>query len=91
MPKYVIEREIPGIGAMSPEEMSGAAQKSYDAIGALNPRVQWVESFVATDKVFCVFIAEDEDAVIAHGELSGFPVHRVNKVEAVLDPTAASA
>ena len=89
MPKFVIEREIPGIGSMSPEEMCGAAQKSYDAVGALTPSVQWLESFVTTDKVFCVFIAEDEDAVRAHAELSGFPVHRVSRVEAVLDPTTA--
>lgn len=89
MPKFVIEREIPGIGSMSREEMSGAAQKSCDAVSALSPRVQWLESFVSTDKVFCVFIAEDEDAVTAHAELSGFPAHRVHKVEAVLDPTTA--
>lgn len=87
MPKFVIEREIPGIGSMSPDEMCGAAQKSYDAISALTPRVQWLESFITPDKVFCVFIAEDEDAVTAHAELSGFPVHRVSQVKAVLDPT----
>lgn len=87
MPKFVIEREIPGIGSMSPEEMRGAAQKSYDAVGALIPRVQWLESFITTDKVFCLFIAEDEHAVNAHAELSGFPAHRVCRVEAVLDPT----
>ena len=89
MPKFVIEREISGIGSMSPEELAGAAQKSCDAVGALGSRVQWLESFVTTDKVFCVFIAENEDAVAAHAELSGFPVHRINKVETVLDPTTA--
>lgn len=89
MPKFVIEREIPGIGSMSPEELTGAAQKSCDAVGALASRVQWLESFVTPDKVFCVFIAESEEAVAAHAELSGFPVHRVNKVNTVLDPTTA--
>lgn len=89
MPKFVIEREIPGIGSMSPAELTGAAQKSADAVGALGSSVQWLESFVTPDKVFRVFIAENEDAVAAHAELSGFPVHRVNKVETVLDPTTA--
>lgn len=89
MPKFVIEREIPGIGSMSPEERRDAACTSYDAVGALAPRLQWLESYVTPDKVFCVFIAEDEDAVRAHGELSGFPVHRVSRVSAVLDPTTA--
>lgn len=89
MPKFVIEREIPGIGSMSTEELTGAAQKSCDAVEALPSRVQWLESFVTADKVFCVFIAENEDAVAAHAELSGFPVHRINKVETVLDATTA--
>lgn len=91
MPKFVIEREIPGIGSMSQEELCGAAVKSNDAITTLTPRVQWQESYVTTDKVYCVFIADDEEAVAEHASLSGFPVHRVSRVATVLDPTTAGA
>lgn len=88
MPKFVIEREIPGIGSLAQDELCGASQKSNDAIMALAPRVQWRESYVTADKVYCVFIAEDENAVAEHAALSGFPAHRISRVIAVLDPTA---
>ena len=89
MPKYVIERDIPGIGSLSHEELVGAAQKSNDAISALVPRVQWQESFVTADKVYCVFVAEDEDVVREHATLSGFPADRVSRVRTILDPTTS--
>lgn len=87
MPKFVIERDIPGIG--SQDELCGASQKSNDAISTLAPRVQWRESYVTADKVYCVFVAEDENAVVEHAHLSGFPADRVNRVTAVLDPTTS--
>jgi hypothetical protein len=90
MPKYVIEREIPGIGSMSSEELASAARKSCDAIETLYPRLQWLESFVTADKVFCIYIAESEEAIMSHADRSGFPAHRISEVEAVLDPSAAS-
>ncbi len=91
MPKFVIEREIPGIGSFSAENLSGAAVKSNDALTALAPRVQWQQSYITADKVYCVYIAEDEEAVVAHAQLSGFPAHRISRVTAVLDPTSAEA
>lgn len=87
MPKFVIERDIPGVGATSSDGLREAAQASNDAVTALSPRVQWQESYVSADKVYCVFIAEDEAAIAQHGELSGFPVTRISRVETVLDPT----
>jgi len=87
MPKFVIERDIPGIGATSSEGLRGAAQASNDALMTLSPRVQWQESYISADKVYCVFIADDEAAIAQHGELSGFPVTRISRVETVLDPT----
>lgn len=88
MPKFVIERDIPGIGAKSSDELRGAARASNDALMTLTPRVQWQETYVSADKVYCVFIADDEAAIAQHSELSGFPVTRVCRIEAVLDPTA---
>lgn len=87
MPKFVIEREIPEAGSMSGEELCKASQKSNDAITTLAPRLQWQESYVTADKLYCVYIAEDEHVVAQHAELSGFPAHRVSRVAAVLDPT----
>jgi Protein of unknown function (DUF4242) len=89
MPKYVIEREIPGIGSQSAEELRAAAQTSNDVLSTLAPRVQWQQSFITGDKVYCVYIAENERAVHEHAELSGFPADRVSKVEAILDPASA--
>jgi hypothetical protein len=89
MPKFVIEREIPGIGSMTPEDLCGASQKSNDALAVLAPRVQWQHSYVTADKVYCVYLAEDERAIAEHASLTGFPAHRVSRVAAVLDPTSA--
>ena len=89
MPKFVIEREIPGIGSMSAEDLRAAQQKSNDALAVLAPRVQQQQSYVTADKVYCVYIAEDENAVAEHAALSGFPAHRVSRVAAVMDPTTA--
>jgi len=86
--RYVIEREIPNIGALSEQDLSGAAGTSNTALAKLAPRVQWEHSYVAADKTFCVFLAEDEDAIREHAEISGFPASIITEVKAVLDPTA---
>jgi hypothetical protein len=85
--RYVIERDIPNIGGASEQELSGAAGTSNAALVELAPRVQWEHSYVASDKTFCIFLAEDEDAIREHAQLSGFPVTVVTEVKAVLDPT----
>lgn len=85
--RYVIEREIPNVGGFSPQDMSGAAATSNAALAKLAPRVQWEHSYVAGDKTFCVFLAEDEEAIREHAEISGFPANLVTEVKAVIDPT----
>lgn len=89
MPKYVIEREIPGAGKLSPAELRAISQKSCNVIGALGPQIQWVQSFVTADKVYCVYIAPDEDLVREHARQGGFPANRVSEVMAVIDPVTA--
>jgi hypothetical protein len=91
MKAYVIERDIPGIGAMSAEEHCGAARTSNAALAKLGPRVQWQHSYVAGDKTFCVYLAEDEDTIREHARLSGFPADRITPVVKVIDPTTANA
>jgi hypothetical protein len=86
--RYVIERDIPNIGGASEQELSGAARTSNSALAKLAPRLQWEHSYVAGDKTFCVFLAEDEDVIREHAEISGFPATLITEVKAVLDPTA---
>ena len=88
--RFVIEREIPSIGASSPDELSGAATTSNSALAQLAPRVQWEHSYVAGDKTFCIYLAEDEDAIRKHAEISGFPATVITEVKAILDPTSAT-
>lgn len=90
MKKYVIERDLPGVGGMSGEELCGAAAKSNEALAQLANKVQWQHSYVAGDKTFCIYLAEDEDAIRAHSELSGFPANTITEVKAVIDPTTAN-
>jgi len=90
MKKYIIERNIPGVHKMSPEEYKGAAAASNAALNQLAPRVQWVESYVSEDKTFCVYLAEDEAVIREHGRLSGFPASRITEVTGVIDPTTAT-
>jgi hypothetical protein len=89
MPKYMIEREIPGAGKLSPKELQGISQKSCSVLKQLGPVVQWVQSFVTGDKVYCVYIAPNEAAVRQHAERGGFPANRISKIETVIDPTTA--
>lgn len=89
MPKFVIEREIPGAGNLSPEQLQGISQKSCSVLRQLGPEVQWVQSYVTDDKVYCVYIAPDEAAVRKHAEMGGFPANSISKVRSVIDPTTA--
>ena len=85
--RFVIEREIPKVGSMEGEELSGAAGKSNAALAELAPKVQWVESYVAADKTYCVYLAEDEEAIRRHAEISGFPASRITPIIRTIDPT----
>ena len=89
MPKYVIERDIPGVGKLSPEELRAISQKSCSVLNNLGPQIQWVESFVTGDKIYCVYIAPNEEMVREHARQGGFPANRISEVKSVIDPTTA--
>lgn len=89
MPKYVIEREIPGAGSLSPADLHAIAQKSCGVLNAMGPQIQWIESFVTDDKIYCVYVAPSEDAVREHARQGGFPANRVARVRSMIDPTTA--
>ena len=91
MRKYVIERKIPGVGALTPAQLRAAAETSNEALARLAPDVQWVHSHVAEDRTFCVYLARDEAVIRQHAELSGFPATRIHEVQAVFDPSAATS
>lgn len=87
MPKYVIERDIPSIGNFSPAQLGEASRKSCNVLHKLSPRVQWNHSYVTGDKMYCIYIAVNEEAVREHARLGGFPANRVSEVKAIIDPT----
>jgi len=89
MPKFLIEREIPGAGDLSAQELQSISQKSCGVLREMGPQIQWVESFVTGDKVYCVYIAPDEAAVREHARLGGFPANRVSEIRRMIDPTTA--
>ncbi|MDI3307723.1 MAG: DUF4242 domain-containing protein [Acetobacteraceae bacterium] len=91
MPKYVIEREMPGAGKLSTQDLQGAAQKSCDVLRELGPEIQWVESYVTGDKLYCVYLAPNEEMIREHARRGGFPADRISKVERVIDPTTSEA
>jgi hypothetical protein len=91
MKKFVIERAIPGVETLKGEDLRGAAATSNTALAKLAPRVQWLHSYVAKDKTFCIYLAEDEAAVREHAQLSGFPANTITEVTGVIDPTTAAA
>lgn len=88
--RYVIERDIVGVGAMSEKELCGAAATSNSALAQLAPKVQWEHSYVAGDKTFCLYLAESEDAIHRHAEISGFPASTITPVQSIIDPTTAA-
>ena len=91
MPKYVIEREIPGIGSRSAEQLQAISQKSCGVLGNLGPSIKWVQSYVTSDKIYCIYIAPNEQMVREHAKQGGFPANRVSEVMTVIDPTTAEA
>jgi hypothetical protein len=89
MPKFVIERALPGLGGATPEELRAVSQKSRAVLTEMGPRVQWVHSYVTADKMYCVYVADDADLVREHARRGGFPADSVAAVTAVVDPTTA--
>ncbi|TCJ13370.1 DUF4242 domain-containing protein [Flaviaesturariibacter flavus] len=89
MPKYVIERDLPGAGKMSSEQLQAISQTSNGVLHEMGPDIQWVQSYVTADKIYCVYVAPDEETVRRHASKGGFPANEVNRVVAVIDPTTA--
>lgn len=89
MPRYVIEREIPGAGKLTAAELQGISQKSCGVLQGMGPKIQWVESFVTDDKIYCVYIAPNEAAVREHAQKGGFPANKISQVRNVISPTTA--
>ena len=91
MPKYLIEREMPGAGKLSPEQLHAASQTSCGVLRNLGPQIQWLHSYVTEDKVYCVYIAPNEEMVREHAKQGGFPANRVSEIRTIIDPTTAEA
>jgi Nickel responsive protein SCO4226-like len=91
MPKYVIEREIPGAGAFTPQQLQAISQTSCGVLRNLGPEIQWVHSYVTADKIYCVYIAPNAEIIREHARQGGFPANRVEEVQTVIDPTTAEA
>ncbi len=89
MPRYVIERELPGAGALSAAQLQAISQKSCGVLSQMGPQIQWIQSYVTGDKIYCVYIAPNEEMVRAHAKQGGFPANSVSEVTAVIDPTTA--
>jgi hypothetical protein len=89
MPKYVIERNLPGAGNLSQSDLVGVAQKSCAVLRSMGPQVQWIHSYVTGDKIYCVYYAEDAELVREHARAGGFPADAVNEVKSIIDPTTA--
>lgn len=89
MPKYLIERDIPGAGNLTGEQLRGISQKSCGVLSAMGPRIQWLESYITADKVYCVYIADNEALVREHAIQGGFPANRISEVKGIIDPTTA--
>ena len=89
MPKYIIEREIPNAGSLTNEELQSISQKSCGVLSHMGPKIQWLESYVTDDKVYCVYIAPDEASIKEHAEKGGFPANRISVIKAIIDPTTA--
>jgi hypothetical protein len=89
MPKYIIEREIPGAGKLTASELQGISAKSCGVLRELGPTIQWVESYVTEDKIYCVYIAPNEEMVVEHAKLGGFPANKVSEVMNSINPTTA--
>lgn len=89
MPKFVIEREIPGAGKLTQEQIVGISQKSCGVLRNMGPQIQWLHSYVTDDKIYCVYIAPNEEAIRQHAQQGGFPANRISAVRRMIDPTSA--
>ena len=89
MPKYIIERELPGAGKLSAGELKSIAQKSCAVLDKLGPKIQWVESYVTGDKIYCVYFAPNEQLIREHAQQGGFPASRISEIKTIIDPTTA--
>jgi hypothetical protein len=89
MPKFLIEREIPGAGKLSPKDLQGISQKSCSVLHKLGPQIQWVESYVTGDKIYCVYIAPNADMIREHAKQGGFPANKIAEIKSVISPTTA--
>jgi hypothetical protein len=91
MPKYVIERDLPGAGDLSRDQLQAVAQKSCAVLSELGPSIQWIQSYVTQDKIYCIYIAPNEQVVREHARRGGFPANRVSEVKEIIDPTTAES
>ena len=91
MPQYVIERDMPGVGSLGQNELKGASQTSCCVLRELGPEIQWVQSYVTDDKIYCVYVAPDAEAIREHAKRGGFPANVVSRVRTIIDPTTAEA
>jgi len=89
MPKFLIEREIPGAGNLSPQELQNISQTSCGVLQQMGPQIQWLQSYVTGDKVYCVYIAPNEEMIREHARQGGFPANRVSEIKSIIDPTTA--
>ena len=89
MPKFVIEREIAGVGKLPPQELQAISQKSCGVLQSMGPKIQWVQSFVTDDKIYCLYVAPDAESVKQHAQRGGFPANTIARVRSVIDPTTA--
>jgi cell division inhibitor SulA len=89
MPKFVIERELPGAGNLTPAELQGVSEKSCAVLRSLGPQIQWVQSYVTDDKIYCVYIAPNEEMIREHARQGGFPANKISQIRSVIDPTSA--
>ena len=89
MPKYVIEREMPRVGQLSAEELQGASQNSCDVLTEMGPQIQWVQSYITDDKIYCIYIAPNEALLRQHAQQTGFPANHISTVTSMIDPTTA--
>jgi len=89
MPKYLIERNLPGAGKLSKDQLHAIAQKSCSVLNTLGPQIQWRESYVTADQIFCIYIAPNEEMVLEHARQGGFPANKISEIKTMIDPTTA--
>jgi hypothetical protein len=91
MPKFIIEREIPNAGSLTTQDLQGISEKSCSVLNQMGPKIQWLESYVTDDKVYCVYIAPDEASIREHADKGGFPANRIARIKTIIDPTSAES